>query len=154
HHPSPQLFFEFRHARQSLVSLPGLEMIDAGGVERFAGRQLALHLLLPALLKPRRKARFAAQAVSFKLAGDAVAPAGGDFVDGEVLAAGGVAVDGVRGHRHWTSSGMSRARSRRMNDFNAFRRASLAAYFVRGSLIRLERNRVAVDLGDRVHGGF
>ncbi len=72
-----------------------LEAIDAGGFQCFPGGESADFLFFPALGVKARQAVFAAERVRFQLLGEAIAPAGRDFVDGGFATAFAVTVEGV-----------------------------------------------------------
>src|SRR5438128_2446722 len=99
-HWQSQLFFQFLEPRQPLIALATLKMIDARNFQGFTGGELARLLFDDALLIPLAQAIRAAEPIGLQLALQAIAPARRDFIESQVLAAFGEAINGIRGHRH------------------------------------------------------
>ena len=95
-HPIHEMLLEA--LRQAVLLEPGSPL----GRRRQGVRNLA-----PAGPAELPEAVGAAQGVGLQFLGEAVAPAGGDLVDGGAFATGAVAADRIGGHRH----GISRART-------------------------------------------
>src|SRR5947209_1137864 len=74
--------FEFRQALQLLVAPAALVAVDARRLKHLAGGATALLLLAAAVAVLLGQVFVAAEGIGLQLGGDAVAPAGGDLVDG------------------------------------------------------------------------